>query len=103
MSLALKIYKGLSRKIDPTYTNEILKYSLNDGRLSVYLSGGYPELGFKYNDLVCIDINDSVNGNLSFYGRFISSNYVVYDSRTEVDGITIADNSLLFELIEMED
>lgn len=95
--MKIKCYSGTNRTSEPIYSNEISRYGLSEGRLNVSLKGGYPNLNMRYNDVVAIDIEDEATGNLSFSGRFISSNYVVYDD-PQTGETMIADNSILFEL-----
>ena len=96
--MTVNCYKGLTKTDTPVFTDEIIRYSINESRIAVTLKGGYPTLNMKYNDLIFIELLDDNTGNLSFQGRFLSMNYVVYDDPQGASTV-IADNTILFELI----
>lgn len=97
----IKCYKGFTRTADPIYSNDIIQYTVAEGRLHVMLKGYYPTLGMKYNDIVNVEISNGEEETLTFVGRFLSMNYVVYDDPKKNDSPIVADNSILFELLEV--
>lgn len=100
--MKIQIYKGLTESATLVFERDIFQYVLGDNQLRCMLKGGYPTLGVKYNDLTTVKITESVQGDMDFKARFLSNNFVVADDRkTGATGDVIADNTLLFELLEV--
>lgn len=97
----VKIYKGLATTGEPAIYKDIERYSIFEGRISVMLSGGYPTIGLKYNDICSIEVVDEKNGNISLKARYLSNSFVVYDDKNANQASIIADNTLLFEILEV--
>lgn len=96
----IKCYKGISKAGDEIYSNDIIRYTVSEGRLSVLLKGLYPKLNMKYNDIITVEITNMDMENISCLCRYVSMNYVVYDDPSTSDAPIVADNSILFEIIE---
>lgn len=96
----IKCYKGITKSSEPVYSNDIIQYTVNEGRVHVMLKGTYPSLGMKYNDIVNMEITNG-DETLTFVGRFLSMNYVVYDDPKTEETPVVADNSILFEILDL--
>lgn len=91
------VYSGMDRT-SILFQSELSRYTVTDTRLSCSLSTGFAKLPFKTDDLITVDIKDSINGDLSFLTTFTSYNYVVYNRPENTDTV-VGDNSLLFKII----
>lgn len=99
MAIEVKVYKGQSPAGTPDISREVNRYVVNDEHVVVSVKGGLLNKSILSGDLVTVVITDPQNGNVSKLCKYISYNFQVMDSASSSSPDTVADNTLLFEII----
>lgn len=97
--MTLTVYKGQSASGSPAIQRTIGRYVVNDQHIAASLLGGILTKDILSGDLVTVVINDEKNGTISKLCKYVSYNYQVIDSASSPSADTVADNTLLFEVI----
>ncbi len=99
MAIEVKVYKGQAPTGTPDISREVNRYVVNDEHVAVSVKGGLINKTILSGDLVTVIITDPQNGTVSKLCKYISYNFQVMDSASSSSPDTIADNTLLFEVI----
>lgn len=99
MAIELRVYKGRSPEGTPDIAREVNRYVVNDEHVAVSIKGGLLNKSILSGDLVSVIITDPQNGSVSKLCKYISYNFQVMDSASSTSADTVADNTLLFEII----
>lgn len=99
MAIEVKVYKGQAPTGTPDISREVNRYVVNDEHVAVSVKGGLINKTILSGDLVTVIITDPQNGTVSKLCKYISYNFQVMDSAASSSPDTIADNTLLFEVI----
>lgn len=95
----IKVYKGQSTNGTLAITRDVARCNISDTHIAVSIKGGLLTKDITSGEIVTVVITGDNDGTTSRVCKYISYNYQIVDTVDNPNAETIADNTLLFEIL----
>ena len=95
----VKVYKGQNTNGSLAISRDVARWNISDTHIAVSIKGGLLTKDITSGEIVTVVITGDSDGTTSRVCKYISYNYQIVDTVDNPNAETVADNTLLFEVL----